>query len=492
MGIPKKLLSTAAVATEWSLGRRLCRRRRGRRRPGRPRLFRGCRQTGIAEDFCGLGIEVEIHDAGRARGFFTFRGKDSIPYFTGTFHITTTFTEPDGTTVTVVSNNVDKDQRIEVDGDILTIAGLAAGGATMTGPEGRLAPRHDPLPVRRRLERHAAGPGGRLLDRGPRADPGRAPGSTSSRTSAPATRGHGPGLRRPVRARTGPGRRAADAAELGSEPPAGITLRTSLLGAISPLRPGGRRPRAPIDRNSSTPAPAAHAWRAGPYAPSRRDRRLLASAHDSEATAVPVRVSLLRRATPGRRAALWSGRQDLPAVREAHRHPVRERAGGLPRVRSSAAVVEVSVAPATTLGRRGRLTAGCDFATGPAWKPERRGAPRGTQLIGRWFGGLISCGGCVLAWVMHVAVETRHTSIRQSSSREGPSVASPDRSNALDHVVVVMFENRSFDNLLGRLYEPGEVASFEGVVGKELSQPDPGVGRARRGPGGAATASRTT
>jgi Phosphoesterase family len=28
----------------------------------------------------------------------------------------------------------------------------------------------------------------------------------------------------------------------------------------------------------------------------------------------------------------------------------------------------------------------------------------------------------------------------------------PDRSAALDHIVVVMFENRSFDNLLGRLY----------------------------------------
>ena len=49
----------------------------------------------------------------------------------------------------------------------------------------------------------------------------------------------------------------------------------------------------------------------------------------------------------------------------------------------------------------------------------------------------------------------------------------PDRRDALDHVVVVMFENRSFDNLLGRLYEPGEVASFEGVLGKELSNPIP-------------------
>ncbi|MFI5800394.1 alkaline phosphatase family protein [Streptomyces sp. NPDC051677] len=45
--------------------------------------------------------------------------------------------------------------------------------------------------------------------------------------------------------------------------------------------------------------------------------------------------------------------------------------------------------------------------------------------------------------------------------------------NALDHVVVVMFENRSFDNLLGRLYEPGEAPAFEGVLGKELSNPVP-------------------
>jgi phospholipase C len=49
----------------------------------------------------------------------------------------------------------------------------------------------------------------------------------------------------------------------------------------------------------------------------------------------------------------------------------------------------------------------------------------------------------------------------------------PGRDNAIDHVVVIMFENRSFDNLLGRLYEPGEVASFEGVTGREHSNPIP-------------------
>jgi phospholipase C len=49
----------------------------------------------------------------------------------------------------------------------------------------------------------------------------------------------------------------------------------------------------------------------------------------------------------------------------------------------------------------------------------------------------------------------------------------PDRRNALDHIVVLMFENRSFDNLLGRLYQPGEVPSFDGVLGKNLSNPIP-------------------
>jgi phospholipase C len=33
------------------------------------------------------------------------------------------------------------------------------------------------------------------------------------------------------------------------------------------------------------------------------------------------------------------------------------------------------------------------------------------------------------------------------------------------HVAAVMFEDRSFDNLLGRLYKPGGVASFDGVIG---------------------------
>jgi phospholipase C len=49
----------------------------------------------------------------------------------------------------------------------------------------------------------------------------------------------------------------------------------------------------------------------------------------------------------------------------------------------------------------------------------------------------------------------------------------PDRGNALDHIVVLMFENRSFDNLLGRLYQPDEVPSFAGITGLNLANPIP-------------------
>jgi phospholipase C len=52
--------------------------------------------------------------------------------------------------------------------------------------------------------------------------------------------------------------------------------------------------------------------------------------------------------------------------------------------------------------------------------------------------------------------------------------ASPPR---FDHVVVVMFENRSFDNVLGRLYQPGEVPEFDGLTGRALSNPIPATAR---------------
>ncbi|HKR00347.1 MAG TPA: alkaline phosphatase family protein [Pyrinomonadaceae bacterium] len=62
--------------------------------------------------------------------------------------------------------------------------------------------------------------------------------------------------------------------------------------------------------------------------------------------------------------------------------------------------------------------------------------------------------------------------------------------NRIDHIVVLMLENRSFDNILGWLYDPGNPPpfdkvprgqSFEGVSGKDLSNPRPGGGVATVG-----------
>src|SRR6476661_7262293 len=49
----------------------------------------------------------------------------------------------------------------------------------------------------------------------------------------------------------------------------------------------------------------------------------------------------------------------------------------------------------------------------------------------------------------------------------------PDRSRALEHIVVALFENRSLDNVLGHLYGPGDGKDFDGVIGKDLSNPIP-------------------
>ena len=76
---------------------------------------------------------------------------------------------------------------------------------------------------------------------------------------------------------------------------------------------------------------------------------------------------------------------------------------------------------------------------------------------------------CPLSVVQAFGCGRRH----RRFARGAAEVATADRRSGLDHTVVLMFENRSFDNLLGRLYQPGEVASFEGVIGKELSNPIP-------------------
>jgi len=73
----------------------------------------------------------------------------------------------------------------------------------------------------------------------------------------------------------------------------------------------------------------------------------------------------------------------------------------------------------------------------------------------------------------------------------GPQPEATDPLDAFDYVVVLMLENRSFDNLLGYLYPNGVPAnapagkSFDGVAGKKLSNPIPAtaVGQSAPPPG---------
>src|SRR5262245_53371657 len=48
-----------------------------------------------------------------------------------------------------------------------------------------------------------------------------------------------------------------------------------------------------------------------------------------------------------------------------------------------------------------------------------------------------------------------------------------DKSHALDNIVVVLFENRSLDNVLGHLYSPDDGKNFDGVIGRNLNSPIP-------------------
>jgi hypothetical protein len=56
---------------------------------------------------------------------------------------------------------------------------------------------------------------------------------------------------------------------------------------------------------------------------------------------------------------------------------------------------------------------------------------------------------------------------------QGSVMAGAGTDNALDHVVVVVSGNRSLDSVLGRLYGPGDGKTFEGVTGKDLTNPIP-------------------
>ena len=65
---------------------------------------------------------------------------------------------------------------------------------------------------------------------------------------------------------------------------------------------------------------------------------------------------------------------------------------------------------------------------------------------------------------------------RQRTASAAPVGPAADPLGTFSHVVVLMLENRSFDSLLGNLYDPAGLPpgkSFEGLIGTDLSNPIP-------------------
>ncbi len=80
----------------------------------------------------------------------------------------------------------------------------------------------------------------------------------------------------------------------------------------------------------------------------------------------------------------------------------------------------------------------------------------------------------VVLFYLVVSCAASHEPVNQVITKDSElDVSKYTKANAMDHVVLVVFENRSFDNLLGQLYEPNEVPNFDGVLGKKLSNPIP-------------------
>ncbi|WP_374010802.1 alkaline phosphatase family protein [Leifsonia sp. LS-T14] len=118
----------------------------------------------------------------------------------------------------------------------------------------------------------------------------------------------------------------------------------------------------------------------------------------------------------------------------------------------------------------------------PGSEPERRGASRRAFLKGA---GLVAAGavaggatgGAAGAALGAASAQTSPTA--DESGEEHPPLPPRGGGPGFDHLVVLMYENRSFDNLLGHLYDEGnlpEGARFEGLAFGDYSNPDPAGG----------------
>ncbi len=106
------------------------------------------------------------------------------------------------------------------------------------------------------------------------------------------------------------------------------------------------------------------------------------------------------------------------------------------------------------------------------WLGARGWTWRGSELVSDYNGQKLSLyskeDAYLYAWDDYSALNVK----RESS--DGPVVTDPPLTSAIEHVIVLMFENRSFDNLLGGLYpERTKCGEYDGLLGTESNPIDP-------------------
>lgn len=118
-------------------------------------------------------------------------------------------------------------------------------------------------------------------------------------------------------------------------------------------------------------------------------------------------------------------------------------------------------------------------ANGHAPASSRRAFLKGAGLVaaGAVVGG--AAGGAVGAGV--ASQQSAAPAADDEAGEEYPTLPAPPKPG-FDHLVVLMYENRSFDNLLGYLYDEKNLpkgARFDGLAFGDYSNPDPAGGEIR-------------
>lgn len=100
--------------------------------------------TETVDDFCDVdGLTVEIDTAVRGRFRLVARGPGSEPYFAQKLKVDERITNvATGEYVTSRDNVLNKDLRVERDGDLVTITVLATGNSTLYDSDGRAIARN--------------------------------------------------------------------------------------------------------------------------------------------------------------------------------------------------------------------------------------------------------------------------------------------------------------------------------------------------------------